>query len=91
MMRNLVIFVVVAVVGVALPMARRPVTGLYKDPDVRTVRGTMRMHHPLTANVYNIGRHPAVHLEVIVRIQLTVCSFSCYLLLEDDGLCSCQL
>jgi len=64
MMSNLVTFVVVAVVGVALHITRRLVTGPVNDRDVRTRVGEIRT---VTVNVHKIRRHLAINLEVIVH------------------------
>ena len=63
-MQNLLTFAVVVVVGVAFLIIRQPVTGLYNDPDVRTLGGDMRMHYPLTINDHKIRRHLVTNLEV---------------------------
>jgi len=66
MTRNLLIFVVAAIVGVAHHIHRRPVTEvLYNVPDVRTKDGEIRMRHPPIVESYKIHQHLTVILGVI--------------------------
>jgi len=69
MTRDLLICVVVAVVGVAL---RRPVTEVYKVPDVRIQDGEIRVHCPPIVDFHNVLRRLTV--EVILHINCRVFS-----------------
>ena len=68
-MRNLLIFVVAGIVGVAYHILRRPVTEVfYNDRDVRTKDGEIRMRYPPIAESHKIHQHLTAILGVIPHV-----------------------
>ena len=72
MMRNLLIFAVVAVVGVALHIMRGPVTETYSVPAARKMNGEIRMRRPPIVDSHKIRQHLTILFEVIQCIKFAL-------------------
>jgi len=72
-MRNLLIFVVVAIVGVVLRVMQRPVIEVYNVPEDKIKNGQIRMHYQPITDSQKILQHLTVIIEVIMRLKVASC------------------